>query len=290
MSWGFRLACVAVLLLAVGLRLHQLGRDSFWYDEIVQASLAAEYSALELVQAHLPYATAPLDTLITNVILQLGRAEYLLRFPAACFAGLTVAVCFALARAMFGSLEGLIAAFLLTISASHIRYAQELRPYALLAFLGSLSLWFLWRALRHDCLTDWLAWSSIGIAGLLAHPVATFWALAHGAYGLTATGLHHWRGRAKFALHAAQLRKMLTGISLMLIGAGAQFALAITDYSQRIATRPTASRFLAPEWVTLTRRVLLQLGNGTVVAGLCLAAILSTYLIAARQGSERPAI
>jgi mannosyltransferase len=289
MGWGLRLTLMAVILLAAGLRLHQLGADSLWYDEIIQVSSAAKYTASEIIQVHLPNAAAPLDPLITNVMLYLGRNEYLLRFPAACFSVLTVALCFALGRDLFGPTEGLIAAFLLAISWFHVRYAQEVRAYALLAFLGSLSLWFLWRALRHDKTLDWLAWTVTGPLGLLAHPFAAFWVLAQALYGITSLAFGALF-KSKASVHRLQLKKLLLGASLTGIGAGVQFALAAADYSKRVPMKSNSASAIIARWIAVTRDLLLKFSNDVPMYWLCIGAILCVCLFSVRQRQHRPAI
>jgi hypothetical protein len=289
MGWAFRLTVLAVILLAAGLRLHQLEADSLWYDEIIQVSSAAKYTASQIIQVHLPNAAAPLDPLITNVMLCLGRNEYLLRFPAACFSVLTVALCFALGRDMFGPPEGLIAAFLLATSWFHIRYAQEVRTYALLAFLGSLSLWLLWRALRNDSILTWLAWTVTGPLGLLAHPFAAFWVLAQALYGTTCLALGALV-KSRVPVDGRQLKKLLLGASLTWIGAGVQLSLAATDYSSRVPMKSTLASAVIARWIAVTRDLVLKFSNDVPMSWLCFAAILCVYLISARQRQHRPAI
>jgi len=286
-GWAFRLACLLVILLATGLRLSALGARSLWFDEIAQVTTASEFGATDIIRLHLDQATAPLDHLITDAVVWLGRSEYLLRFPAACFSVLTVALCFALGRTMFGPLEGLIAAFLLAISAFHIHYAQEVRTYALLAFLGSLSLCLLWKALRGDRTRDWLAWTTIGWLGLTAHAFAALWALAQGIYGLTATGWNRWQRDDAFRLQSVRLRKLLLGVVGVLVGAGAQACLAASNYSERGSRAAVqASQAASAVYANLIRpagHLFVQLGNGIAGGVLCVAAILGTYLTCRRR-------
>ena len=288
MTWTLRLACLAVILLASGLCLHRLGAVSLWYDEIVQVSLASRMSLRDIIRVHLSSAAAPLDPLLSKAVLSLGRAEFVLRFPAACFAILSVALCFALGRAMFGSLEGLLAAFLMAISAFHIQYAQEVRTYALLGFIGALALWFLWRALRDDHLRDWAAWTALGWLGLCAHPFAALWVLAQACYGVTASAFNRSIGGSEFWTQASRLRRMLVCAGLVLLGAGAQFALAAGDFLKRPAGAAAATPSVFDNWIQPVGHLLVQLGNGAWAAFLCLGVILCAFLTSRRE--DRAAI
>jgi mannosyltransferase len=288
-GWAFRLACLAVILLAAGLRLHQLNANSLWYDEIAQATWATKLTAFETVRVHLAHPNAPLDPLITHAVMYLGRSEYLLRFPAVCFSVLTVALCFALGRAMFGPREGLIAAFLLAVSWFHIRYAQEVRTYALLVFLGSLSLWFFWRSLRSDRSYDWLAWIVLGPLSLCAHPFAALWVLAHGIFGVTAGAFARWLG-PDVPGRSTQRKKVLLGVSLTLVGAGVQFALGSANYMQQVRMGPGAISSIAARWMTVTRQLLVGFGNGVPMGSLFIVIIVFACFILVRQSKDRPTI
>jgi uncharacterized membrane protein len=288
-GWAFRLACLAVILLAVGLRLHQLNTNSLWYDEIAQATWATNLTAFETVRVHSAHPNAPLDPLITRAVMYLGRSEYLLRFPAACFSVLSVALCFALGRALFGPLEGLIAAFLLAISWLHIRYAQEVRTYALLVFLGSLSLWFFWRSLRSDRSYDWLAWIVLGPLSLCAHPFAALWVLAHAVYWVTARSFARLLG-PNVPGRSTQWKKVLLGVSLTLVGAGVQFALGSANYMQQVRMEPGAISSIAARWMSVTRQLLVEFGNGVPMCWLFIVIIPFTCFILVRQPKDRPAM
>src|SRR4051794_33627772 len=86
-----RLIVGLILAFAFLLRVWDLGRNSFWYDEILQVTVAGgkpENFFPELVV----HAAMPLDYLIERAVLGLGTNEFLLRFAAAAFSTLAVAV------------------------------------------------------------------------------------------------------------------------------------------------------------------------------------------------------
>ena len=58
-------------------------------------------------------------------------------------------------KILFGAKEGLISAFLLSISPMHIWYSQEARMYSLFTFLSLLSLFFFYRAVKENDKKSW---------------------------------------------------------------------------------------------------------------------------------------
>ena len=130
-----------VLLVAAGLRLHNLDGPSFWYDEGVAYGHATR-SLGELVprlrdNVHVPAYFGSL-TLYEDIV---GNSEFALRSLSVWFSLISVAAAYALARRLFGTLAGISAAILVTFNSFSIYYAQETRMYAMLAAIATLSMW-----------------------------------------------------------------------------------------------------------------------------------------------------
>ncbi len=164
-------------LLAFGLRLHQLGRRSLWYDELLQVDIA-QGPLLEIGSQLSLHAAMPLDYLLLHGWLGLGRSEFWVRWPALCFGTLAVPLIYALARRLFkgrtGRRVGLLAAALLTPAAFAVQYSQEVRPYALLTMLTLVGYLGLWQVYATGHSRYWgLVW--VGLVGsLLSHYFALF--------------------------------------------------------------------------------------------------------------------
>ena len=73
--------------------------------------------------------------LLLHFWLMLGSSLGFLRGLSVLFSVATIPVIYALGARLFGRNAGLIAAWLLAINAFHIRYAQEIRGYAMVALL-----------------------------------------------------------------------------------------------------------------------------------------------------------
>jgi mannosyltransferase len=164
--WGL---LVVFLLLGTALRLFQLDSKSLWYDELGTALYTApDNSLLEVVQGPLevPAIPAPPLYFITTYLLrQVSDSEFLLRLPSVFFGLLAIAATYKLGKALLGPREGLVGAFLMTISTFGIRYSQEGRYYALLLLLATLSLYFFWLGLRRN---DVLSWVGFVVSSTLA--------------------------------------------------------------------------------------------------------------------------
>lgn len=143
---GVLVAVLAAALTALGLwlRLHGLGAQSLWLDEILQAH--ATRRSLAWTLSHMATDKPPLDYLIQHAVIRLlgSDREAALRLHAALFGALTLPVVFLWGRSAFGPAAGLCALAVLAVSPLHLRYSQEGRPYALFALLTALSSWSLW--------------------------------------------------------------------------------------------------------------------------------------------------
>ncbi len=126
-----------IILIGTFLRFYQIGEQSFWLDE------AASYSTItsgfpEFVSTGnmaMFYLLAALWTRLMPVI-----TEASLRSLTAIFSVLSIPLIFLAGKAIFedeqkGLLCGLLAAFLLAINSTEVRYAQEFRSYSLTSLL-----------------------------------------------------------------------------------------------------------------------------------------------------------
>jgi hypothetical protein len=140
---------VAVLLLGFGLRVHRLGEDALWYDEVIQLRVATAptvRSFLGQLRRH-PMAL-PLDWFSTRVMAGLGDQELWLRLPALWWGTLALAATYRLGRQVTTRPAAVLGTFLTALWAFHVRYSQELRTYAPLGFFYLLSASLLIRAAR----------------------------------------------------------------------------------------------------------------------------------------------
>jgi len=91
---------------------------------------------------------------------------------------------------------GLIAAFMVSVSAFLIFYAQEARFYSLAALLGLLNLWAFNRAFERDRRMDWVVFGLVVALGLYGHYFLAALVATEGvflvAYWLVRAATAHW--------------------------------------------------------------------------------------------------
>jgi len=143
-------ACAAILLVATLLRLFQLGRLSFWYDEVVTMRLARATSVLALFERlfQIDATRAPLHPVLLYFWTRFfGSSEAAARSLSVLCGVATVVLIFEIGRVSFDIATGLWAAWLGSLSPLLIVYAREARMYAWLILVTCLC-WRLLLALR----------------------------------------------------------------------------------------------------------------------------------------------
>jgi mannosyltransferase len=188
-----RLALLAVVLLALALRVNRLEVQSLWYDEAVTAQVASQGMA-ELTRWTAQDIQPPLYYYAVSAWARLqGRGEWALRFPSVFAGVLTVPALWALGRRLFGSgAEGrsaaLVAALLAAISPLYVYYSQEARMYAQLTLLGVIAGYTLLRAMAaartRDEVLWWAGFVLSGAAMMYTHYFGVFLLLAYGLWFL----------------------------------------------------------------------------------------------------------
>jgi mannosyltransferase len=144
------------------------------------------------VRAHPGDNSPPLYYLLLKVWMGLfGDTPLALRSLSVLLGGATVFGAWLFAREAFGrSSRGkeiaLLAAALVALSVFQIRYAWEVRPYALGTALAALSSWALFRALHapRRAVQPWLLYASLALLLLYTHNYALFSVAAQGLFTL----------------------------------------------------------------------------------------------------------
>lgn len=157
---------IAILLVGLGLRLFRLGAWEIGIDEAYSAEVAA-LSIPDLLE----FAAAddfhpPLYYIFLHYWRRLGTEERLLRLPSVAFSVAAIVVLYDLTRRIAGEESGLLAGLILALSPLHIYHAQDIRMYALLLLLATLSLWFAVRLVVGD--TRRLMWVGYVVITTLA--------------------------------------------------------------------------------------------------------------------------
>jgi mannosyltransferase len=136
-------------VVGLALRLYGLGSESLWWDEVYAITTMAHQGPLEIVRLSSTDNNPPLFYLILHYwILLAGDSEFSIRLPSALVGALAVPVMYRIGALLFDRSAGLLAALILSLSAYHVRYAQEARAYGLMVFLTLLSFYFFVRLIK----------------------------------------------------------------------------------------------------------------------------------------------
>jgi len=166
--WGAGLAALAGL--ALWLRLHTLGSQSFWFDEVLTA-IGAQSLTWVLYTPQI-FGHPPLQYLAALATAALGADESSLRAPFLAAGVATIVATACLGRRLLGPGTGLLAAGMLALAPFHVELSQLARPYAFLLLFSVLSLLALLRALEEGRGTDWLWFSALAALNVYTHYLA----------------------------------------------------------------------------------------------------------------------
>lgn len=135
-SIGARWLVPASFGVALAFRLIGLGGSSMWLDEILE-TLMARGSMRELFSALLhDKVHPPLEPLVSWLLLTLGQGELARRIASAVFGAAAIALFGRFVARRFGVATAALSTLFLASSPILVRYAHELRPYALALLLS----------------------------------------------------------------------------------------------------------------------------------------------------------
>lgn len=174
-----------ILLLATLLRIFQLGKRDFWYDEAF-TGIAIKESFWGMMRMTINDVHPPLYYLLLKPFASLfGYSIPGIRLFSVIFGILGVWAIYLFAKEYLGKRAALFASFLVAVSPFAIQYSREGRMYALFVFLITLAGYFLVRAIRTEKLHFHLFWGfCMGLAwlthymGIVYSPIIFFFALS----------------------------------------------------------------------------------------------------------------
>lgn len=163
------LLVLALLSLAgLALRFIGLGDWPLWYDEAFSAVHVREFSWELLIRDGT--RNPPLYILLLwPWVAVFGEGEVSVRALSALVGGISIPVFYLTAKELFDRQTGLIAAALFLLAPVHVYYSQEGRCYVILLLVVAFFYLFLFRALNHLRIQDWVAVAVAGISGLYIH-------------------------------------------------------------------------------------------------------------------------
>lgn len=130
-----------ILFLATLLRTVNLNQ-SLWLDEAAQV-LMSQKSLYSIILERSGDFHPPLSYILYHYWMMFGTSEIWLRLLPIIFGVSTVFIIYKLSQKLFSEKIALISATLLATAPYHIYYSEEIRMYSMVAFLASLSMYFL---------------------------------------------------------------------------------------------------------------------------------------------------
>ncbi len=158
-----------LLLLAAILRLILLGHKSLWLDEAATYTLSTSSLHAFGREWWAREANATAYYMFERVWLNLGRSEWMLRFPSALFGIGAVGAVYAFTRRTFGEPTAWLAALLLAVHPAHIELSQDARSYTMAMFFAVLSCYWLVRAMEDGGWRNWTAYALLSALAVYSH-------------------------------------------------------------------------------------------------------------------------
>ena len=230
------LILLAIICMAAILRIFQLSAESLWLDEAT-TYFVSKKSILEIFESTTDDVHPPLYYLVTHFFLFAGNSELILRLPSMLMGVFSVPLIYALAKRLFGEKEGLISAFLLSISIMHIFYSQEARMYSMLLFLSLCSMWSFLLALERNKKSYWMGFTLFTILSIYTHYFGVFIFLAQVLFYLF-TGLSLSKREKTFNFfklkNKAQFKSALASLLFVALAFSPRIHIALDQAGRRV--------------------------------------------------------
>ena len=160
---------------AVLVRFPTLGAQSFDRDEAFTAGVVLHPGLVDTGRAIGSETSPPLFYFLVWPFYKLfGNGEVSLRFVSAAVGAATAPVAYELGRTLASRRVGLVIGALVAVNPLLFWYSQDARPYALLVFLGTLSLLLMVKALEAPTTPRLAGWAVAAAAAFATHWFAGF--------------------------------------------------------------------------------------------------------------------
>jgi uncharacterized membrane protein len=170
---AFLVAALFLFTLGLALRVYHLGNRSLWFDEALTANTSRGTLTHMIDVTRSRGSAAIMHPYILYLVEKVGKSAVAVRAPSVLASLLAVLVMLAMVRAKVSQNAALFAAAILAVSASQIRYAQEVREYSLTVLFATILIY---------CLLRWEAAGSRSRHPVLLYAVLFFVPLVQ--YGL----------------------------------------------------------------------------------------------------------
>ncbi len=157
---------VAIAVVAIGVRLFQLGTPNFWYDEAASLSYARDLSRFDV---HPPTYYVTLTAL-----LPFSTSEFVLRLSSTIAGLVAVAAVYFIGKDLFPGTTQLIAALLVALSPMLVWHAQEARMYSQALAFSLLTVFFYLRIRRQGQTGNWIGYIICALLAIYTHLYSAF--------------------------------------------------------------------------------------------------------------------
>lgn len=165
-----------IFSLGAFLRFYGLTDQSLWFDEVLTVRTAEREFAGIITDLSVGWnCSPPLYYFMLHLWMKVfGTGELAVRMLPALWGLLLIPAIFYVGSSLFNRNVGLISAYIVAIGEFHIRYSQEARMYTMLALLGLLSMYFLYKALTTDRKLSWVGYILFTILIIYTHNYGMF--------------------------------------------------------------------------------------------------------------------
>ena len=199
MNWINKLTTPIFLTLTVAigavLRFWDIAKSSIWHDEGYTMMLAPD-GVLEILWRTGRDVHPPLYYVALHYWMELfGTTEAAARSLSVVFMLACIPIGYLLVKRLCSESAGRLAAIFVAFGPFLVRYSQEARMYAMVAFILLLSTYFLVRAVESKSSNKWFVFYAVTIAAALyTHYYSIFMILVHWSYVLYVTSRKDKRG------------------------------------------------------------------------------------------------
>lgn len=160
------LIVIGIALLALGVRLFQLGTPNFWYDEAASLFYARDLSRFDV--------HPPTYYITLTALLPFSTSEFVLRLSSMLASLAAVAVVYLIGRDLFPGTPQLIATLLVALSPMLVWHAQEARMYSQALAFSLLTVFFYLRIRRQAQIGGWIGYIISALLAIYTHLYSAF--------------------------------------------------------------------------------------------------------------------
>ncbi len=184
---------VAILLLALILRLSSISSKSMWMDEVISLQQAQQTTDRIAANPWLDPHPPGYYLFLHEWIQRFGTSELWLRLPSAIFGALSVLIAYWLGFALHSPRLGCWAAVLLAIDPIALWYAQETRMYAMVTFFVACGTLLMILMLKRRSILAWpLTVLSFSLALYFDYTGLLYWVISIVAMVVAVSWLKAW--------------------------------------------------------------------------------------------------